>query len=170
MSASMAVKQRKPRRSEWAKFTASLSRSYRKVRAAAADSIRRALKPKTLGQRGEAAAARFLRRLGYVIVARGSHIRRGEIDLIAVDGRTVVFVEVKTRISHDAGHPAEAVDREKQRRLTRLAIVYLKRHHLLDNPARFDVIAITWPAGRRRPIIEHFKNAFEPVGEGQMFY
>ena len=166
----MAVKQRKPRRWECAKFTASLRQSYRKVRAAAADSIRRALKPKTLGQRGEAAAARFLKRLGYVIVARGSHIRRGEIDLIAVDGRTVVFVEVKTRISHDAGHPAEAVDREKQRRLTRLAMVYLKRHHLLDNAARFDVIAITWPAGRRRPIIEHFKNAFEPVGEGQMFY
>jgi len=166
----MGVKKQRPRRSEWAKLSASIGRRYRQVRAAAADSIRRALKPKTLGQRGEAAAARFLKRLGYVIVARGSHIRRGEIDLIAVDGRTLVFVEVKTRISHDAGHPAEAVDREKQRRLTRLAMVYLKRHHLLDNAARFDVVAVTWPEGRRRPIIEHFKNAFEPVGEGQMFY
>ena len=166
----MAAKKRKPRRSEWAKLAASIGRRYRQARAAAADSIRRALKPKTLGQRGEAAAERFLKRLGYVIIARGSHIRRGEIDLIAVDGRTVVFVEVKTRISHDAGHPAEAVDREKQRRLTRLAMVYLKRHHLLDNAARFDVIAVTWPAGRRQPVIEHFKNAFEPVGEGQMFY
>jgi putative endonuclease len=164
------VKKRKPRRSEWAKVAASLGRRYRKIRAAAADSIHKALKPKTLGERGEAAVARFLKPLGYVIVARGSHIRRGEIDLVAVDGRTVVFVEVKTRVSHDAWHPAEAADREKQRWLTRLAIVYLKRHHLLDNPARFDVIAITWPEGRRGPVIEHFKNTFEPVGEGQMFY
>jgi putative endonuclease len=166
----VAISKRKPRRSEWAKLAASFGRRYRRIRAAAADSIRKALKPKTLGERGEAAAAQFLKRLGYIIVARGSHIRRGEVDLVAVDGRTVVFVEVKTRVSHDAGHPAEAVDREKQRRLTRLAMVYLKRHHLLDNPARFDVIAITWPEGRRRPVIEHFKNAFEPVGEGQMFY
>jgi putative endonuclease len=166
----MAGRKRKTRRSALDELTTSLLRRYRQTRAAAADYVRRALAPKTLGQRGEAAAARYLKRLGYVIVARGSHIRRGEIDLIAVDGRTLVFVEVKTRVSHDAGHPAEAVDREKQRRLTRLAMVYLKRHHLLENPARFDVIAITWPKTQRRPTIEHFKNAFEPVGEGQMFY
>ena len=131
---------------------------------------RRTFGPKTLGQRGEAAAARFLKRLGYKIIARGSHIRRGEIDLIAVDGRTIVFVEVKTRVSHDAGHPADAVDRNKQERLTRLAMVYLKRHHLLEHSSRFDVVAVTWPAGQRRPKIEHFQNAFEPVGRGQMFY
>src|SRR6266481_9093857 len=166
----MASRKQKPRRSALNQFSASILRGYRQVRASAADYVRRALAPKTLGQRGEAAAARFLKRLGYIIVARGSHIRRGEIDLIAVDGRTVVFVEVKTRVSHDAGHPAEAVDREKQRRLTRLAMVYLKRHHLLETSARFDVIAITWPKNQRRPTIEHFKNAFEPVGEGQMFY
>lgn len=166
----MAKTKRKPRRSTLADLSLSLVRQYKKLRATTADSIRRALAPKTLGQRGEAAAARYLKRLGYTIVARGSHIRRGEIDLIAVDGRTIVFVEVKTRVSHDAGHPAEAVDREKQRRLTRLAMVYLKRHHLLENPARFDVVAITWPANQRRPTIEHFKNAFEPVGQGQMFY
>src|SRR4051794_21091119 len=108
----MAKTKRKPRRSTLADFSSSLARRYRKLRATAAESIRRALAPKTLGQRGEAAAARFLKRLGYTIVGRGSHIRRGEIDLIAVDGHTIVFVEVKTRISHDAGHPAEAVDRE----------------------------------------------------------
>jgi putative endonuclease len=166
----MAGRKRKSRRSALDKLTTSLLRRFRQFNASTADYVRRALAPKTLGQRGEAAAARYLKRLGYVIVARGSHIRRGEIDLIAVDGRTVVFVEVKTRVSHDAGHPAEAVDREKQRRLTRLAMVYLKRHHLLENSARFDVIAITWPKNQRRPTIEHFKNAFEPIGEGQMFY
>ncbi len=166
----MPSRKRVPRRSRLNEFTASFLRRYQKLRAETMNSLRRALAPKTLGQRGEAAAARYLKRLGYVIVARSSHIRRGEIDLIAVDGRTVVFVEVKTRVSHDAGHPAEAVDRDKQHRLTRLAMVYLKRHQLLENPARFDVIAITWPSGQRRPTIEHFKNAFEPIGTGQMYY
>lgn len=117
-----------------------------------------------LGRRGENAAARHLQRLGYVIVARGHRDNIGEIDLVAVDGRTVVFVEVKTRTSHHAGHPADAVDEAKQRRLTRLALSYLKRHDLLDCSVRFDVIAVTWPARRGRPTIEHFQSAFEAVG------
>ena len=133
------------------------------------DWVRRWARPKTLGQRGEAAAARFLKRLGYVIVARGEGDAIGEIDLIAVDRRTVVFVEVKTRRSHDKGHPAEAVDLPKQRRLTRLALFYLKRHDLLEQAARFDVVAVTWPKDRRRPKIEHFPDAFSPPGRGQMF-
>ena len=93
----------------------------------------------------------------------------GELDLVAVDGRTIVFIEVKTRSSHDAGHPAEAVGTEKQRRITNLALIYLKRHGLLENPARFDVMAITWPEGARKPTIEHIRNAFEAIGRGQMF-
>ncbi|MBC8869937.1 MAG: YraN family protein [Planctomycetes bacterium] len=123
----------------------------------------------TLGQRGEATAAKYLKKKGFTIVARSDRGRLGEIDLVAVEGRTVVFVEVKTRTSHDAGHPADAVDREKQRRLTRLALSYLKSHGLLEHAARFDVVAVTWPEGERKPRIEHFQNAFEPVGEGQMF-
>jgi len=126
-------------------------------------------RPRTLGQRGEAEAARFLKKQDFVIVARSDRGRLGEIDLVAVDQRTVVFVEVKTRTSHDTGHPADAVDEEKQRRLTRLALTYLKRHSLLEHPARFDVVAITWPKGERKPKIEHFPNAFEPVGDWQMF-
>jgi putative endonuclease len=122
-----------------------------------------------LGRRGENAAARFLHRLGYVIVARGQRDAIGEIDLVAVDRRTVVFVEVKTRASHDAGHPAEAVDEDKQRRLTRLALSYLKRHDLLECKTRFDVIAITWPDGDKRPTIEHYKDAFEAVGMNGMY-
>lgn len=124
---------------------------------------------KSLGQRGEAAAARFLKKKGYILVARSDRMRLGEIDLVAVDGRTVVFVEVKTRRSHDSGHPAEAVDEDKQRRLTRLALTYLKRHNLLEYPARFDVVAVTWADDRREPVIEHFPNAFEAVGQWQLF-
>ncbi len=124
---------------------------------------------KSLGRRGEAAAARYLKRRGYKIVARGSRLQPGELDLVAVRHRTIVFVEVKTRQTHQAGHPAEAVDQAKQRQLTRLAVTFLKRHGLLEYPARFDVIAITWPKGQRRPKIEHIKNAFEAVGQWEFY-
>src|SRR5690349_9452729 len=124
---------------------------------------------KPLGRRGEDAAARHLKRLGYAILARGHRDNIGEIDLIAVDGRTLVFIEVKTRTSHDAGHPADAVDDAKQRRLTRLALSYMKRHDLLECAARFDVVAVTWPDEKGRPVIEHFQNAFEPTGFSGMF-
>jgi putative endonuclease len=124
---------------------------------------------KTLGQSGEAAAARYLRRSGCKILARGDRFGPGELDLVVLDRDTIVFVEVKTRESHAAGLPSEAVDQNKQRRLTQLAVNFLKRYGLLERPARFDVIAVTWPAGRRRPTIEHIKNAFEAVGK-QAFY
>ena len=124
---------------------------------------------RSLGERGERLAPRYLRRRGYKIVARRERGRLGELDLVAVDQRTVVFVEVKTRRSHDAGHPAEAVGVEKQKRLTRLALAYLKRHDLLECSARFDVLAITWPKLARKPRIEHIQNAFPAVGKGQMF-
>ncbi len=142
-------------------------------RAIIAERFRRIFAPRfqiqTLGQRGEAAAARFLKRLGYKIVARGERDKQGELDLVAVDGRTVVFVEVKTRRSADVGHPVEAVDPAKQRRLTRLAVAFLKRHRLLDESARFDIVAVTWPADKRKPTIEHFPNAFEAVGNQEFF-
>jgi putative endonuclease len=119
---------------------------------------------KPLGQRGEAAAARFLRRRGYKILARSDQFGPGELDLVALQRKTIVFVEVKTRQSQEAGHPAEAVDDRKQRQLTRTAVSFLKRHRLLEYPARFDVIAVTWPAGKGRPMIEHIENAFDAVG------
>lgn len=126
-------------------------------------------RPKSLGQRGEAVAARYLRRKGYKIVARSARNRIGEIDIVAVDRRTVVFVEVKTRTSHDAGHPAEAITADKQRRLTKAALAYMKRHDLLECSCRFDVVAVTWGPASKRPQIEHFINAFDATGVGQMF-
>src|SRR5262245_27904700 len=122
-----------------------------------------------LGRRGENAAARYLWRRGYIIVARSQRGQIGELDIVAVEGRTIVFVEVKTRASHNSGHPADAVDDDKQRRLTRLALAYMKRHDLLDCSARFDVIAITWPERKFRPQIEHIKSAFEATGFDGMF-
>ncbi len=126
-------------------------------------------RPLSLGERGERAAARYLRRRGLKIIGARQRTKFGEIDLVAVDGRTLVFVEVKTRRSHDAGHPAEAVDARKQAQLTRLALAYQKRHGLLDVPARFDVVAVTWAKDARQPAIEHIANAFEARGRGQMF-
>lgn len=124
---------------------------------------------KLLGDRGERAAARYLRRQGFRILARQQRSRLGEIDLIAMDDDTIVFVEVKTRRSDATGHPTEAVTFAKQQQLTRLALVWLKRHHRLEHRARFDVVAVIWPDDARQPIIQHYRNAFEPVGRGQMF-
>lgn len=141
--------------------------------AAWTETIRQRLAPPTptLGRRGERAAARLLRRKGYIIVAGGRRSRYGELDLIAVEGRkTVVFVEVKTRRNLRAGRPAEGVDADKQRRIAGAALVFLKANGLLEYPARFDVVAIVWPKGARRPhAIEHFENAFEPPGMGRYF-
>ena len=119
-----------------------------------------------LGDRGEREAARSLRRHGLRIIVRGYQTPRGEIDLIARDGDTLVFVEVKTRRK---GLPAEAVTPEKQLRLTLAALQFLKEHRLLDQRVRFDVVAIVWPEDGRTPAIEHIRNAFDACGRGQMF-
>ena len=130
--------------------------------------LRRLFPEQSLGQRGERAAARYLKRRGYKLLAQGNRLLPGELDLVALDRGTIVFVEVKTRRSDQAGHPAEAVTAAKERRLTRLAVTFLKRHGLLEHAARFDVVAITWPQGSR-PTIEHFKNAFDAVGQGEFY-
>ncbi|HEY2411914.1 MAG TPA: YraN family protein [Pirellulaceae bacterium] len=127
------------------------------------------IRPKSLGERGEDAAARFLKRLGYHILARHLDLPLGELDIIAVDGRTVVFVEVKTRSSSDAGHPADAIDKVKEQRMTQAALGYLKSHGLLNHSARFDVVAVSWPSTAKRPTIEHIQDAFPAVGRGQFF-
>ena len=119
-----------------------------------------------LGERGERAAARHLKRQGMRILLRGFRTERGEIDLIVRDGDTLVFVEVKARRQ---GVPAEAVTSEKQRRLTNVALQFMRKYGVLEVRSRFDVVAIVWPDDRARPQIEHFRNAFEPVGRGQMF-
>ncbi len=127
-------------------------------------------KRERLGLRGEKAAARFLKQKGYRIIDHGHRQRRGEIDLIAVERDCIVFVEVKTWHSDAQADPSEAVDHRKQERLTRAALIYLKQHRLLNQAARFDVIAVVWPAEASQPTsIRHFENAFEAVGKWQMY-
>ncbi|MEZ6136053.1 MAG: YraN family protein [Pirellulaceae bacterium] len=123
-----------------------------------------------LGPAGEREAAKFLRKLGYRIVAHSHRQRLGEIDLIAIDDGCVVFVEVKTWNSDSNGDPSLAVDRRKQEKITRAALIFLKAKGLLEHPARFDVVSIVLPTTRgAHPVIRHFKSAFEAVGNMQMY-
>ena len=121
-----------------------------------------------LGARGEALAIEHLERVGYRIVAANFSLPIGrntrdaivnaEIDLVAYDGATLCFVEVKTRESHEFGEAAEAVTPLKQRTMVQLAIDYMARHRLTSEPCRFDVVSIHLEAGR--PVVELFQNAF----------
>jgi len=122
-----------------------------------------------LGKQGEFAAERFLLKQGYVIVFRNYEDKFGEIDLIAVDGESIVFVEVKTRSSDVAGDPTEAVDEVKQQHMTRTAIGFLKWHRLTEYAARFDVVSILGSPLEESADIRHYVSAFEPTGEFQMF-
>ena len=111
-----------------------------------------------LGRRGEDIAARHLRRCGYRILERNYRAAGAEIDLVAADHETLVFVEVKARSSAAFGVPAEAVDARKSARIRRAAAIYLRRNHAEQRPARFDIVAIVG-AGRGRRL-ELLKDAF----------
>lgn len=122
------------------------------------------------GSRSERAAVRYLKRQGFHILRRNYFCPHGEIDIIAATpDRCVVFVEVRSTEAESTSRPVESVDATKQKRLTDLALYFLQRHQLLENPARFDVIAISWPVGQREPLIEHYPQAFEATGRFQMF-
>ena len=106
----------------------------------------------------EEMAARWLSEQGYEILERNFYCRQGEIDLIARDGRYLVFIEVKYRRDGQSGHPLEAVGIWKQRRISKAAVYYCHGHRIPDSQAcRFDVISVM---GNE---IEHIKNAFETV-------
>ena len=112
-----------------------------------------------LGKHGEDLACRELERRGYAIVARRYRRRGGEIDIIARDGETIVFVEVKTREDLAFGGGADAVTAFKRRRIVQTAEDYLARHHRGDCPCRFDVVSIDITSGA--PVCELFQNAFD---------
>jgi putative endonuclease len=114
-----------------------------------------------LGRRGEDEAARYLQGLGYRIVGRRERVLRGDIDIVALDDRTVVFVEVRSRSDTAHGHPAETVGAVKQRRIAELAAAYIRRHRLEDCQVRVDVVTVTFDAAGGLPIVEHFQNAFD---------
>lgn len=112
-----------------------------------------------LGHRGENVAAKHLRNQGYKILVRNFRCHAGEIDIVARDGRTIVFVEVKTRVNDDPT-PEEQVNDPKRHQITKAAKHYLSRYGTPQPPARFDVVAVVWPTGRE-PRIRHNPDAFE---------
>ena len=111
-----------------------------------------------IGALAEQKAARFLEGLGYEVLERNFRAKVGEIDIIARDGETVVFVEVRARKSNSFGLARETVGAFKRRKLIKTAMIYAQRRGFLDCAMRFDVIAIE--AGT----LEHFPNAFDSSG------
>jgi len=112
-----------------------------------------------LGLEGERAAEVVLERAGLTVLERRFRVKIGEIDLIAQRGPLLVFVEVKTRRGLGYGLPAQAVTPDKQRRIARVAAVYLQRRRWVSRPCRFDVIQVfAGPEGIER--VEHIEDAF----------
>ncbi|HEV8724639.1 MAG TPA: YraN family protein [Candidatus Binatia bacterium] len=112
-----------------------------------------------LGKEGERLAEQYLKKKGYKIVERNYRCRGAELDLIVLDRRVIVFVEVKTRTGHGFGSPFEAVEFRKQQKMIRAAQYFLNEKKLHQRDARFDVVGISWPGGE--PLVEHIENAFE---------
>lgn len=116
----------------------------------------------SIGKKGEDEALKVLKRSGYRILERNYRCRYGEVDLIARDGDTIVFVEVKTRGSDRFGPPQQSVDLRKQRHIISVSNTYLAHYNLTDRPVRFDVVSIEVRDGRY--FTEIIKDAFGDEG------
>ena len=111
-----------------------------------------------LGKEGERIAELFLKNKGYKLVERNYRCAAGELDLIVLDQRVIVFVEVKTRTGRGYGTPLEAVEVRKQQKMIYAAQFFLNAKKLSQREARFDVVGISWPGAQ--PLVEHIENAF----------
>lgn len=118
---------------------------------------------KKFGGRSEDEAAKYLAGLGYKVLERNFRTKVGEIDLIAKEGGTLVFVEVKSLRSAGFGAPELKVDWHKRRQIARAAMMYLVRKRLSDTPCRFDVVALSKGEGSGYKF-QLFRDAFELEG------
>ena len=114
----------------------------------------------SLGKLGENLACAALVQRGYAILARRYRTRLGEIDIVARDGATLVFIEVKARAGDEFGGAAAAVTAWKQRRIALMAVDYVARHRLENCPCRFDVVTVDVVEGKP-PRVEIFTHAFD---------
>lgn len=117
---------------------------------------------------GEAIAEQFCLLRGYRILDRNAREGRGELDLVALDRETVVFVEVKFRAERDPGGPLLAVGTKKREDTARAAARWLSQRRLFDRPVRFDVIGVTWGSDGTELRVQHVPNAF-PGGRRQFY-
>jgi putative endonuclease len=120
------------------------------------------LQRQALGKLGESLAVEELERRGCAIVARRYRTRHGEIDIVAEDGDTLVFVEVKARATGEFGLAVEAVARWKQLQLASMAAEYLALNNLTNRACRFDVVAIDDAA--TDPVVTVYADAFDATG------
>jgi putative endonuclease len=121
------------------------------------------------GTRAERAAWRYLKTKGHGYITRNWSCALGEIDLVTREGSTLVFTEVRSTEGPTTELPGASVDHEKQQRLSRLALAFLQKHRLTNVAARFDVVLVSWPPGKKEPHVEHHANAFQVRGEFQLF-
>lgn len=121
------------------------------------------------GTRSERAAERFLKARKHRVLVRNWKCSLGELDLVTRDGDTLVFVEVRSTESGGTELPALSVDQQKQQRLTRLALFFMKRYGVSEVAARFDVVILAWPKGAKEPRIDYHPNAFPAVGQFRMY-
>lgn len=112
-----------------------------------------------LGRFGEALAFKKIKRLGYKKIICNYRCPLGEVDLIATDGDSLVFIEIKTRKGKSVGYAKEAVNARKRRQLSKVALFYMKSNDCCDVKARFDVVAVSLVGDK--PQIEVIKNAFD---------
>lgn len=119
------------------------------------------------GRRSERYAAKYLRRQGCRVLGRNVDDRLGEIDLLVLDGQTLVVVEVRSSETRTFDELAATVNHDKQRRLTDAMLRFLQRRRLWGVGVRFDVIALRWPATAREPELRHYRHAFQSVGKYQ---
>jgi putative endonuclease len=114
---------------------------------------------KEIGQKGENLAVDYLQNAGYMVLERNYRCKLGEIDIIARDNDTLVFIEVRTRSSLAFGLPQESINRRKRHQISKVALEYMIRRKLKNIPARFDVVAISLAPGKEK--VDHIKDAFE---------
>jgi putative endonuclease len=117
---------------------------------------------KQVGNKGESLAEDYIKRKGYKIIQRNYRCRLGEIDIIAKDGDTIVFIEVRTKQNENFGSPQDSVTSTKINKISKTALSFIQEKNLSGFSYRFDFIAITFSQGK--PNIEHIENAFMPNG------
>jgi putative endonuclease len=114
---------------------------------------------KEIGQKGENLAADYLQNAGYTVLERNYRCKLGEIDIIARDNDTLVFIEVRSRSSLAFGLPQESINRRKRHQISKVALEYMIRRKLKNIPARFDVVAVSFEG--RKEKVDLIKDAFE---------
>ena len=112
-----------------------------------------------IGKSGEKVVARYLKKKGYKVLQQNFTCPVGEIDIIGLDKKTIVFVEVKTRRSLSYGSARMAITSYKQKKISMAALYYLKSTHQMNQRARFDVVTVL--SSDEEQVIDHIQNAFE---------